>query len=71
MCLVNQYSSLLTDSENIGLFSDLIIFGPPNRDVHVFSEKMKNALIHYETEFAVFMKSIFFCEFSTATCSHE
>ena len=32
-------------------------YGPPNRDVRVFSEKMKNASIHHETEYAEFMKS--------------
>ena len=35
-------------------------YGPPNRDVRVLSEKMKNASIHHETEYAVFMKSIIF-----------
>ena len=35
-------------------------YGPHNRDVRVFSEKMKNASIHHETEYAVFMKSNIF-----------
>ena len=35
-------------------------YGPPNRDVRVLSEKMKNASIHHETEYAVFMKSNIF-----------
>ena len=33
-------------------------YGPPNRDVRVLSEK--NASIHRETEYAVFMKSNIF-----------
>ena len=32
-------------------------YGPPNRDVRVFSEKMTNASISHETEYALFMKS--------------
>ena len=35
-------------------------YGPPNRDARVLSEKMKNASIHRETEYAVFMKSNIF-----------
>ena len=35
-------------------------YSPPNRDVCVLSEKMKNAPIHRETEYAVFMKSNIF-----------
>ena len=48
------------DSETIWLFPDLMKYGPPNRDVRVLSEKMKNASIHHETEYAVFMKSNIF-----------
>ena len=48
------------DSEKNWFFFDLMKYGPPNRDVRVFSEKMKNASIHHETEYAVFMKSNIF-----------
>ena len=35
-------------------------YGPQNRGVRFFSEKMKNASIHRGTEYAVFMKSNIF-----------
>jgi hypothetical protein len=52
----NRYRSVLTDSEIIDFYFDLITYGLPYRVGRVFSEKMKNASTHHEIEYAEFIK---------------